>query len=852
VSTPAAARSAGAWRLVLASSAALASAGLALASLVALSGSSSPALPLPWVALAAGFALAQFSVVNVQIGREARSVSLSEVPFVLGLLALSPAAFLVARLAGGLATQVVVRRQHRAPWKLIFNAALMTAEAGVGVVLHAVLAGNRDVTSPVTWVAAVTATLVASTSGALAVEWLIARMETDASLRRCLRVSLMALPQTTAVATIGLITALALDASKWAAVPLAVCAAILLLAYRAYAALSERHLTMERLYRFSQVVSSHPETDGVLTGLLSQVCDMLHAEVAVVTFFAPEGATGAVEAVTRHGGTLERHPATYLTSEASWLVAHVTEANQPILLPRGSTNPAACHWLSTCELREALIVPLHGESGVVVGALTVGDRLGEARGFNEADLRLLETVGNHAAVALRHGKLVDQLRHDSLHDPLTGLPNRTFLTQEIDRLLAEHEAEGRPFALGLLDLNSFKEVNDTLGHLHGDQLLCDVAQRLREATSGQALVARLGGDEFGLLLTGVESDESALFCHGVLRRLAEPFEVDGTPIDVGASIGLSLAPQHGTTASTLLRRADQAMYAAKQERTEVEVFDPSRNTPSPSRLALVAALRQAVQTQALEVYLQPQVAVSSGAVTGVEALLRWQDDERGFVPPDEFIPLAEHSGLIRPLTDFVLREAIRACAGWQVVAPGVGVAVNLSARSLRDTGLADQVTEHLSRYHLPAELLTLEITESSVIADPGATMRVLFRLRRRGVRLSIDDFGTGYSSLSYLRRLPVAEVKIDKSFVSHMDANDEDEAIVRSIVELGHTLGLEVVAEGVERSPVLQMLGDLGCDQAQGYLISRPMPMADFTSWCRQRTLAGVRPLHATTASHRG
>jgi diguanylate cyclase (GGDEF)-like protein len=830
--------------LVLGASTVLSAIGAVPLTVLHVAGVPTPVLPLPWLALGLAFALAQAVVLDIQLGREARSVSLSEAPFVVGLLALGPAAFLTARVLGGLATQLLVRRQYRSPWKLLFNGALMTAESGVGLAVYVALARHDDVTSPLTWVSAVVGAVAASTLGALAVEWVIVRTEAPDSPYRVSSAAFMAVPQATAVATIGLVTALALQASGWAVVPLTICAGILVTAYRAYAALTERHLTLERLYRFSQVVGSQPETENVLVGLLDQVCDMLHAEVAVVTFFSTPEEQGTVEVVARRGGPLERGAATYLTQDAAWLVAHVAETDQPILLRRGASEPAAVHWLATRGLREALIVPLHGEAGVV-GALTVGDRLGDARGYDVADLRLLETVGNHAAVALRNGKLVDKLRHESLHDSLTGLPNRSYLMQEIERLTAALGNGGEPFALGLLDLNSFKEVNDTLGHLLGDQLLCEVAQRLSEAAVGRAVVARLGGDEFALLLSG-HRDEAMSACSEVLRSLAEPFHLDGTAIDLGAAMGLALAPDHGTSPTTLLRRADQAMYGAKQSGSEVVVFDPAGDVPSPARLSLAAALRQVVTNEQLEVYVQPKVAVGSGEVRGVEALVRWHDPDRGFVPPDEFIPLAESSGLIRPLTSFVLREAIQACAAWQDTAPGTGVAVNLSARSLHAAGMAEQVSDLLTTYGLPAGLLTLEITESSVMADPALTQRVLQRLRRRGVRLSIDDFGTGYSSLSHLRRMPVAEVKIAKSFVLDMDANEEDEAIVRSIVELGHTLGLDVVAEGVERARVMQMLGALGCDHAQGYLISRPMPVADFPKWFAARTDPGVRLLHAT------
>jgi EAL domain-containing protein (putative c-di-GMP-specific phosphodiesterase class I) len=317
----------------------------------------------------------------------------------------------------------------------------------------------------------------------------------------------------------------------------------------------------------------------------------------------------------------------------------------------------------------------------------------------------------------------------------------------------------------------------------------------------------------------------------VLAALQEPFVLNDNVIDLGGSIGLALAPEHGNTVRTLLKRADVAMYAAKQTGRAVVVYDPAQDTASPNRLALVAALRQAVVNDRLDVHVQPKVSIDTGAVIGAEALVRWRDDERGAVPPDEFIPVAERSGLIRPLTEIVLRRSLQACADWQRVAPGVGVAVNLSARSLRDPSLVDDVASMLRAFGVPGHLLTIEITESSVMADPASTLELLHRLRALSVQLSIDDFGTGYSSLSYLRRLPVQEVKIDKSFVWEMDQNAEDAAIVRSIVELGHTLDMHVVAEGIERASVFQLLREFGCDLGQGYLVSKPMPAGDFVGW---------------------
>jgi diguanylate cyclase (GGDEF)-like protein len=789
------------------------------------------ALSLPWWVLAALFVGAHTLVLNIQAGRETRSIVLTEIPFVLGLALAAPLVFVTARITGAVTAQAVLRRQWRQPVKLAFNLAVVVAETGVGLAVFHALASSTS-HSPRTWVAAGVAATVASTVGGVGVAALITRVETGTlRLRDLVIVGWESLPQTLAVATVGVVATTALITSPWAAIPLTAVGGIAAVAYRAYARLVERHENVERLYEFTQAVSSHHDTDAIVAQMLQQVRDILHAEAAVLTFFGNDGRPES-EAVLRRGSSLERRAATYLTADAGWVVDMLCRDEERVLFGRDTRDAASRHWLDTAGLREALMVPLRGEDGVAA-ALIVTDRLGEARGFDDSDVHLLQTAANHGSVALRHGRLVDRLRYDSLHDGLTGVPNRAYLQQEVERRLSALTRGGAPFAVAMLDLDAFKDVNDTLGHHHGDVLLCEVANRLTTAMFGRcSIVSRFGGDEFALLFTNCESDEAAAqLCRGVLEALVEPMMIDGTAVDVSASIGIARAPAHANTWVELMKRADLAMYAAKQAGREVVVYDPAQDETSPSRLALVAALRQAIADGELTIHVQPQVSLATGTVTCVEALTRWERPGHGLVPPDEFIPLAERTGLIRPLTDVVLEQAIAACAGWQTVAPEVGVAVNLSARSLRGDGLDEQVDRLLRRYHLPAHLLTLEITESTVMADPASTLGLLHRLRMLGVRLSIDDFGTGYSSLSYLRRLPVQEVKVDRSFVQRMHVESDDTAIVRSIVELARTLGLKVVAEGVEESATYDVLESLGCDLAQGYLISRPLPVSEFRSW---------------------
>jgi diguanylate cyclase (GGDEF)-like protein len=795
---------------------------------------------LPWFALAVLIALAQSFTINIQVKREARSVSLSDAPFALGLLTAAPGAFVVARLVGGVASQIVVRRQHRDPVKLAFNIITSLAEATGGLALFVALRGDGT-SEPLTWLAAVLAAALANSISGLAVAVVIAWLESDWPGGEGLAHIIgenggRALPP----ACVGVLAAVCLGVNLWTAVPLLLVCGTVIAAYRAFARLVDRHQSLERLYKFSQVVADHTTTEEIFTGILDHVCELLFADGADLTFFDDMGRPQAELSLRRDQPLVQRAPE-HLTTDSGWVLEKVCGDGQPLLLSRDTKDANDRKWLASAGIKEAMIVPLRRD-GDVVGALTAIDRMGAARGFDRADLRLLETVANHASIAMRNGELMDQLRHDSLHDALTGVPNRVYLQSEVDRLLADLDRGGQPFAVAMLDLDSFKEVNDSLGHHHGDALLQEVARRLSVAVEGRGVVTRFGGDEFAVLLLNCSNDEAVMrLCRTVHDFLAPPVELDGTAIDIGASIGVARAPAHGETCDELVKRADVAMYVAKQTQRDVVIFDQSHDTGSPARLAMVASLRQAINDGSLFIHVQPQLQLDTNEIVSVEALVRWTDPEHGLVPPDEFIPLAERSGLIRPLTDLVMEKAIAACAAWQEYSPGVAVSVNLSARSLHDQELDRKVERALKRHGLAGELLTLEITESSVMADPAGTLDLLHRLRALGVKLSIDDFGTGYSSLAYLRRLPVQEVKVDRAFVMRMDEEADDAAIVRSIVELARTLELSVVAEGVENRRAMRLLEEMGCAVVQGYYLSRPMPVGDFVGWHAQARLDGLR-----------
>jgi diguanylate cyclase len=393
-------------------------------------------------------------------------------------------------------------------------------------------------------------------------------------------------------------------------------------------------------------------------------------------------------------------------------------------------------------------------------------------------------------------------------------------------LRLEHMLDGvstSPFALLLLDLDRFKEVNDTFGHQAGDVLLREIGPRLRGVLRGSDVLARLGGDEFALLLPETGAGAAVSVAEKLLHALDEPFGVDSYEFQVGASIGIASFPTDGLSASDLMRRADVAMYAAKRANLGAAVYAKELDVNTPEQITLYGELRRAIEQHELRLHFQPKVDVSTGALSGVEALVRWQHPDRGLIFPDQFIPMAERTGLIRPLGNWVLEAAVRQSGVWEREGHAIEIAVNLGAYNLDDSNLAQAICELLERYAVTADRLRVEITETMLMRDPDNARRVLDELRAAGVRVSIDDFGTGYSSLAYLKRLPADELKIDRSFVMHMAEDAGDTAIVRSVIALGHELGLLVTAEGVEDAVSLEWLRAFGCDRAQGYYFARPM-----------------------------
>ncbi len=430
------------------------------------------------------------------------------------------------------------------------------------------------------------------------------------------------------------------------------------------------------------------------------------------------------------------------------------------------------------------------------------------------------------------------LEHQATHDALTELPNRTLLARRIEEVLKGAPGGAPRAALLMLDLDRFKEINDTLGHATGDLLLRRIAARLGETLGPGGTVARLGGDEFAVLLPGAGAGAAEIAARRLLDALVPSFEVQGMLLQVDGSVGIALCPDHGQEPGPLLQRADVAMYAAKKRRNTFSFYDAEADASSLRHLTLKGDMREAIDRDLLELHYQPKIALDTEEVVGAEALLRWRHPRHGPLPPAEFVPLAERTGLIKPLTHWVLREALAQARRWEAAGTRMRLAVNCSARNLLEDDLPGTIERMLRAAGIAPDHLILEITETAIIEDPGRSLRVLKELAALGVELSIDDFGTAYSSLDYLRKLPAHELKIDRSFVSGAERDEGDATIVRATIRLARDFGLRAVAEGIESQAMMDRLRVLGCHHGQGYFIAPPMPAAAFESWLARRAAA--------------
>jgi len=461
--------------------------------------------------------------------------------------------------------------------------------------------------------------------------------------------------------------------------------------------------------------------------------------------------------------------------------------------------------------------------------------------INDKDVALVEikelnhTLENRVIERTRTLETLNQeLRHLALHDPLTGLPNRVLIQDRLEHSVLDAKRRNDTFAVFMIDLDRFKEVNDTLGHNVGDQLLLQVSQRLLDVLRDIDTVGRLGGDEFAIIVNDVNVDASVIVASKISQAFDLPFTLEHLNLNTSASIGIAIFPEHGESPQDLLKSADVAMYYAKQHKEEFCIYHQSKDIHSEQRLSLSSELREAINTEQLKLYYQPKIDLQRQRMIGVEALVRWQHPEKGIINPDDFIPLAEQTGLIKPLTYWVLERALADLQRWRSNGIELSVAVNLSTQNLQDSQLLNHLESLIKQYKTPSNQLVLEVTETALMQNMDTSIETLRKLKDLGVFLSIDDFGVGYSSFSYLQRLPIDDIKIDKSFVIDMENDIDGAVIVESIISLAHHLGLQVVAEGVENSTAMQQLLRWGCDMAQGYHICRPLPEHELMQFIHQ------------------
>ena len=808
---------------------------------------------LLWIlpALMVGFLLAERLAINIDVrGGVSWTISFTEVPMVVGLLAAPFQTVLLAHVLAGVGT-LLARRVHD---RAAYNAGVMLIEVDSAfLVAHLV---NAALSGTVPWAGAFTGALAVPFTSTLfavfALGMLGQRMRAASALRLIGRVLVVGLLN----ASVGVTGYELVEHSPWGW-PLATLVVIGLCGlYVAYNGLLREQRDLEVLSEVSLMVARSGQR-------IAQ--PVINADVAASAIEPAEWQVitdrirdqlGARRVVLRLWPDPREEVRTLVSGDPlppRWRTRSLRD--DPMLKLAGagvrqfryaSATDEVLDALVARDAHEALVVPLRG-ANQVLGVLEAHDRASRWRGFGRADVRLIGTLASHVATAVDDRRLMARLRYDAYHDPLTGLLNRAGFRESVTTLLRDHPGA----TVVRLDVDVLAAVSDALGYAWSDRMVVAAGRRLRELLGANVPLARLESGTFATLLVDHRDETLELEVNRLHSGLSVPYQVDKLSVEAGVTVGYVPADEAADAAGgsgpdgaepdvdELLRRSDMAVRAARAGGEQVRAYSSSMGQVFLRRFELVTQFRQALATGQIRVHYQPKVALPSRQVLGVEALVRWSHPEYGPLSPDEFVPAVEATGLINALTSFVTERALTKVREWLSRGIRMSAAVNLSVRNLDDQDFPDRVAEALKRYDVPPELLTFELTESGVMSDPAKALPVLRRLHAMGVVLAVDDFGTGYSSLAYLRRLPVEEVKIDKSFVLGMGSDLGDLAVVRSIVELGHSLGLTVVAEGVEDDAARDALVSMGCHVAQGYLISRPLPEDRFEAWLAARTVSG-------------
>jgi diguanylate cyclase (GGDEF)-like protein len=786
---------------------------------------------VPWPLIAVAFFVTEAKVIDVHFRRETHSFSLSELPSVIGFFLMPPTDFMIGLLVGSGVALVVQSRQ--APLRVGFNLANYAFIAVVSLTVFRAIGTFAGSPTPIDWLAAMVATLVGAVISALTIATVIVLSGGAPQFQKLPEMIEFGVLVALANTSLALLAVTMLWIEPVAIGLLAVPLITLFVAYRAYVSERVKHERLELLYQSSRILQHSPELDRALVALLDHARDMFRAELAEVLLEPVDGDGQPLRTTSVEGG------------ESELMVPVELPEDEPVRLRAKSerraffASPTRTPGGRRMAIRQAMVAPLVGESGTI-GILSVVNRATEGNPFGDDDLRLLETLANQVAVALENGqleqslaelgRLKEQLRYQAYHDPLTDLPNRALFGEQVAARLRDRRDDRVPVVL-FLDLDDFKVVNDTLGHAAGDQLLVAVAERIRSTIREDDVAARLGGDEFAILVIDQPDLRHSL---AVARRLIDllgvSFPILGQETVVGVSVGIAMARASGDTqpedVDDILRNADVAMYTAKAAgKRRFAVFDPAMHASIVARHELSADLSRSVTRNELVVHYQPIVELDSGRTVGVEALVRWRHPVRGLTLPDEFITLAEENGTILALGRWVLGEACRTVVALRAAgAPErLMLSVNMSPLQLQRADIVDDIRDVLAETGFDPGDLVLELTETAMFRDTATTISRLQAIRALGIRIAVDDFGTGYSSLGYLRRFPVDILKIARDFVVSGEDDPETWAFAHAIVALGQTLGLRIVAEGIEEPGQLERLRSLGCEFGQGFLFARPV-----------------------------
>ena len=779
----------------------------------------SQSLHIAWPILALAFCLVEIQVIHLRFRAEAHSISVNELPLVLGLIFTSPTGLILAQVAGAALALAFHRRQ--APVKLAFNLSNLALQTVLALVVFHALVGGHDPTGVVGWGAALAATVTCAALALANIVGAIVLSQARVQVRQATETFALGLAATFTTTNLGVIAASLLATKLYLVAPLVVLTAVLVVAYQAYAGERARRDSLEFLFRASQVTQSSRDLDEIFVELLEHTRAMFHADVAEVVMFAEGDGQRLVRTTVG------------LAPEPEVMVSTESPLTRPAIEAAADSAGVVLDWRTQTDgvTGNAMVARLAGEDRAL-GVLVAANPKRVVSPFNRDHLRLFQTLANHVTLTLENGdlersitqlrELERQLSYKAFHDPLTTLANRalfrTKLQESIDR--------GTPgLAVLFIDLDDFKTVNDTLGHAAGDRLLTVVGERIGQCARVQDLAARLGGDEFAILLEGVGHEEAARVALRVLTTVRAPIEMEDRTVSIQTSVGVAVIDHHSRDADEFMRNADIAMYTAKRNgKGCYEFFQPEMSAAVMLRHQLKQDLKRAADHDEFENHYQTMVDLRTREVVAVEALVRWNHPWAGLITPEEFIPLAEETGAIVGLGRHVLMNACRDAAAWRFFNPELCVSVNLSACQLESDELIGDVRDALADAGLPPEALIVEITETMAMGNVDAVIEQLQALKDLGVQIAMDDFGTGYSSLAQIRRLPIDIVKIPKPFLDQITEKTESLDLVHAITRLTQTLGLGVVAEGIEEQQQYERLQELPCAVGQGFFFSRPVP----------------------------